>query len=120
MLIPVNKAYTQAVLRVVCAVPAGKVVTYGQVAELAGYPRTARQVGMLLRGLGNTQGNTIVKNVPWQRVINARGELSTFKIGAGQFQRDLLRAEGVVVSDDGQIDLKTYRWKPDPEALQSL
>jgi methylated-DNA-protein-cysteine methyltransferase-like protein len=91
------------VLSIVKAVPKGNVVTYGQVAHLAGSPRAARQVGMILRGAKEDE------NVPWQRVVNARGELSTYKIALGELQRSLLEREGVDFTGQA-IDLARYRW----------
>ena len=92
-------------LVVVNAIPEGRVATYGQVAALAGSPLAARQVGAVLRGSGDLQG------LPWQRVINASGGLSTYKIGAGELQRALLEAEGIEFSD-GRVDLSRFVWDP--------
>lgn len=94
-------------LDVVRSVPQGKVTTYGTVALFAGAPRAARQVGAVLHGLRPEDGD-----VPWQRVINASGGISTYKVGAGELQVALLRSEGVEVVDD-RVDLKRYRWDPD-------
>lgn len=91
----------------VCAIPRGRVATYGDIAALAGYPRHARQVGYALAALG--PGN----RVPWQRVVNARGGISPrADPGAEDFQRVLLESEGVVFGVDGRIDLARYRWRP--------
>ncbi|HRN19515.1 MAG: MGMT family protein [Trueperaceae bacterium] len=96
--------FRDAVLRVVRAVPTGKVTTYGEVALLAGKPNNARQVGAVLYGLRDADGD-----VPWQRVINASGGISTYKVGSGELQVALLRSEGVEVVND-RVDLKRYRW----------
>ena len=103
-------------LDIVRAVPHGKVVTYGQVALMAGSPRAARQVGAVLHGIRNSEDD-----VPWQRVINASGGISTFKVGSGELQVALLKAEGVEVGHGGeglgpQVDLKAYQWRPDLES----
>lgn len=97
-------------IAIVSEVPAGKVVSYGQVALLAGAPRAARQVGAVLRGLREWE------DVPWQRVINAKGRISTYKVGAGELQRALLEAEGIEFDDDERVDLRRYRWDPDSVA----
>ncbi len=102
-------AFRTAVLRVVRAVPEGRVVTYGQVALLAGSPGAARGVGAVLRGLQEADGE-----VPWQRVVNASGGISTYKVGHGELQTALLRAEGVPV-ENGRVPLRTYQWWPDDE-----
>jgi methylated-DNA-protein-cysteine methyltransferase related protein len=95
------------VLMMVKAIPEGKVMTYGQVALLIGSPRKPRQVGIVLRGLRDLDGD-----VPWQRVVNARGGISTYKVGTGELQKALLEAEGVMVRQDKTIDLDTYQWLP--------
>ena len=71
--------FQQRVLEIVRAIPRGHVLTYGQVAALADTPRAARQVGRILYASGRT--------VPWQRVINSYGGLSTYKVGSGELQR---------------------------------
>lgn len=102
-------SFKDRVLAVVRSVPAGKVTTYGTVALMAGAPRAARQVGGVLHGLGPADGD-----VPWQRVINASGGISTYKVGAGELQVALLRSEGVEVVDD-RVDLRRYRWDPESD-----
>ena len=97
-------SFQQRIWQIVAAIPAGRVATYGDVAQLAGSPRAARQVGGVLSRL--PQGSTL----PWHRVVNRHGAISLQ--GDGLFrQRDALEAEGVVVSDDGRIDLEAYRWR---------
>ena len=87
-------------------IPEGRVATYGQIAELAGYPRQPRQIGYALSALKDD-------TVPWQRVINAKGEISPRKNGDGDFiQRILLEEEGVVFGPSGKVSLKEYRWRP--------
>lgn len=102
-------------LDVVRAVPYGKVATYGQVALLAGNMHAARQVGAVLHGIGDAEDD-----VPWHRVINASGGISTFKVGAGELQVALLRSEGVEVerTEAGpRVALRTWRWQPEmPDA----
>lgn len=93
-----------------CAVPAGKVATYGQIALLAGSPRAARQVGGVLHGLREHEA------VPWQRIINAQGSISTYKVGAGELQRALLESEGITFDAEGRCDLERYRWSGSSEA----
>ncbi|ADI15512.1 MGMT family protein [Truepera radiovictrix] len=98
-------SFRQRVLALVAQVPAGCVVTYSQVALAAGHPGAARQVGGVLRGLSPREAAV----VPWQRVVNARGGLSTYKVGAGELQRALLEAEGVRFDAAGRLDLARYR-----------
>lgn len=96
----------ERILRVVRRIPRGRVVTYGQVAELAGLPRQARLVGYALAACRD-------RRVPWQRVINARGEVSARAVSGNEdLQRALLEAEGVELDARGRIDLQRYRWSP--------
>jgi methylated-DNA-protein-cysteine methyltransferase-like protein len=92
---------------VVRRIPRGRVATYGQVAVLAGLPGHARQVGYALSALGSRDG------VPWQRVVNARGEVSPRgEVGWDEIQRSLLEDEGVEVDARGRIDLRRSGWRP--------
>ena len=86
-------------------IPRGRVATYGQVAAAAGLPGRARQVGYALHALAAD-----AEDVPWQRVVNARGEISLGGACAAR-QRELLADEGVEL-DEGRIDLARYQWRP--------
>lgn len=98
------------VMELVRQIPAGKVATYGQIARLAGHPRAPRQVGRMLYGLKRSE-----EDVPWQRVINAQGGLSTWRIGSGEQQQAMLISEGIVFNAEGHCDLKRFQWLPDQE-----
>lgn len=96
----------QRIYAVLHAIPAGKVVTYGQVAELAGLPRAARLVGATLSKL--PAGSTL----PWHRVINAAGRLSfPGEHPSHKRQRQLLTDEGVLFAGD-KVNLRQYQWRP--------
>lgn len=91
---------------VVRRIPAGRVATYGQVATLAGARGHARQVGYALHAL------RAGSDVPWHRVVNARGGISLRRSsGADREQRSLLEAEGVMFDPGGRIDLSQFRWE---------
>ena len=90
----IDRARIYAVVR---RIPRGSVATYGQVAERAGYPGHARQVGYALHAL--PPGTT----VPWHRVINARGEVSARADGEVLTQRLLLEREGVRFDARGRV-----------------
>jgi methylated-DNA-protein-cysteine methyltransferase related protein len=98
----------QAFYAVVRRIPEGRVATYGQVAALAGFPGHARQVGYALHALPEASP------VPWQRVVNARGEVSPRSTDEawGGFQRHLLEEEGIAFDAHGRLDLARYRWEP--------
>lgn len=101
---PDDATFRKRVLEQVARIPAGRVMTYGEVALFVGRPGTARQVGGVLFGLSVWEAET----VPWHRVVNAQGRLSTYKVGSGELQRALLEAEGVVFGASGRLDLKRY------------
>lgn len=108
--------FQEAILKVVRAVPSGKVVSYGQVAAYIGSPRAARQVGWAMRSLEGTL------DFPWWRVINNAGRL-TIKgnlQNSAQLQKELLEAEGILVSQSLELDIEMHRFRPDPNLLQSF
>jgi methylated-DNA-protein-cysteine methyltransferase-like protein len=95
------------IYQVVRRIPPGRVATYGQIAELAGLPGHARQVGYALAALPSGTA------VPWHRVINARGEVSLRSSpGAELSQRMLLEREGVRFDARGRVALKRVAWRP--------
>ena len=88
----------EAVYAVVARIPKGKVASYGQVARLAGIPRSARVVGYALHV------NPDPVNIPCYRVVNRFGEVSpAFAFGGGNRQAELLRADGVGFDDSGRV-----------------
>ena len=97
---------------VVRRIPRGRVATYGQVAELAGLPGHARQVGYALHAL--SPGTA----VPWHRVINAAGGISLrASPGLELTQRQLLEQEGVEFDLRGRVRLAKIRWKAGGKTL---
>jgi methylated-DNA-protein-cysteine methyltransferase-like protein len=107
-----TRAFRERVLELIASIPEGRVMTYGQLAEVAGMPRHARAVGDILHGLSTDT------DLPWWRVINAGGKISTYKVGSGELQRGLLEQEGVQFDANGKIKLEQYRWKV--EVVQAL
>jgi methylated-DNA-protein-cysteine methyltransferase-like protein len=106
-------SFFERVYQVVRMVPFGQVATYGQVAAIVSHRGAARTVGWALHGLA--EGS----DVPWHRVINARGEIS---LGPDSQQPVLLAREGIVADEKGRIDLQRHQWAgldwPDVEALR--
>jgi methylated-DNA-protein-cysteine methyltransferase-like protein len=95
----------------VAAIPPGRVASYGQLAELAGWPRRARFVA---RVLGQTPAAT---PLPWHRVIRSDGRIAFPKDSAAfRKQRDRLLSEGVSVLA-GRVKMKQFRWQPDLSEL---
>lgn len=103
----------QPVLTILALVPSGKVVSYGQLADLAGLPGKARWVGQVLRHQDTRQ-------LPWHRVVASDGRLSLAKgSSAWQEQRQRLQAEGVLLQGE-RVPMARYRWQPDLAALLML
>jgi methylated-DNA-protein-cysteine methyltransferase-like protein len=89
-------------------IPRGRVATYGQIAILAGLRGHARQVGYAMAALPNDS------DVPWHRVINAKGCCSPRATPGGDArQRKLLERERVRFDAAGRVSLAKYRWRPD-------
>lgn len=96
----------QRVWQVLSQVPDGKVVSYGQLAEMAGLPGAARWVGSTLRKLPD--GTPL----PWHRVITSQGRIAfPADSDSARRQRELLRREGVVITGN-KVNMALYRWQP--------
>lgn len=95
--------FTLKVIEIIQAIPSGKVMTYGQIAQEAGSPRGARQVVRILHSMSRKY------NLPWHRVINAKGEISLIDAEGGHEQRVLLESEGIEVSPEHRVDLRVYQ-----------
>jgi methylated-DNA-protein-cysteine methyltransferase-like protein len=99
-----------AIYRVVCQIPSGRVTTYGQVAELANMPGQARLVGYALYRVAPEMA------IPWHRVVNAKGEISQSprRYGSDHLQRSLLEQEGIQFNSRGRVALHQYLWQFEP------
>jgi len=106
-----RQARLRRIWETILEIPSGKVASYGQIAEIAGIPRGARQTAYALRVAPDDL------QLPWFRVITASGKLA-FKPGSAPFrrQRDLLRDDGVTVLS-GKVDMNEFRWQPDLDEL---
>lgn len=102
----------QVIYDIVRQIPHGQVATYGQVADLAQLYGKARLVGYALYRVDMQHSD-----IPWHRVINAKGEVSEspLRYGTDYLQRSLLEAEGIEFSPEGKVDLRKYRWRPSVE-----
>ena len=104
--------YRERVFRLARRIPSGRVMTYGQIADLLGEHYTARTVGFVMHGAGDA--------VPWHRVINARGACSTGGIVLPHDkQQRMLEAEGVEFNANGRCNLEKYLWLPDVKQTSS-
>lgn len=101
------------IYEIVRQIPQGKVATYGQVADLSNLYGKARLVGYALYRVDKNS------DIPWHRVINAKGEISysSLRHGADYLQRSLLEQEGIKFSPAGKVNLKEYLWHPPAEAF---
>ncbi len=96
--------FTEDVIKLIQNIPEGKVLSYGLIAKLAGNPRAARQVSWILHS------STEKYKLPWHRVINSEGNIALRSEIDKQYQKDLLKKEGVKFLDEYRIDLKSSIW----------
>jgi methylated-DNA-protein-cysteine methyltransferase-like protein len=100
-----NPNYRERVYKIVRRIPAGRVMTYGQIAELLGEGYTPRTVGFVM--------HASPEGTPWHRVLNAQGGCSTGPIVLPHNKQQLiLESEGVVFDKNARCDLQLFLWKP--------
>jgi len=105
---PSGESNYARIYNVIRRIPRGRVATYGQIADLAGLPGHARQVGYALAA---TPGDL---SIPWHRVINARGEVAARSDPFDRVedrQRRLLEEEGVAFDARGRVSLNRFQWR---------
>ncbi|WP_119071725.1 MGMT family protein [Aggregatilinea lenta] len=109
-------AFNTRIYALVRAIPPGKVLNYGRVAELLGVSNGAREVGWAMSSLPASQ-----RDVPWHRVVNAQGRVSIkgSPVAAAE-QRRRLEAEGIVFDDKDRLDLKQHTWDPAPWEVEEI
>jgi methylated-DNA-protein-cysteine methyltransferase-like protein len=90
---------TEEIIALIKSIPKGKVATYGQIARLAGYPNGARQVVRILHTCSEKF------DLPWHRVINARGEIALSIYNGADEQKARLEAEGITFIEEYKVDL---------------
>lgn len=109
-----RRSFYEQVYRVVQRIPPGKVSSYGRIAAMLGRPNAARAVGYALSALRDAGSDAPYTSatVPWQRVVNSQGRISIqHREATANRQADLLRAEGVPVSNTLHIDLDAHLWE---------
>jgi methylated-DNA-protein-cysteine methyltransferase-like protein len=102
-----TKSFSNSIISFVRQIPEGRVMTYGQLAALAGSPRSARAVG----GLAHFGDPTL----PWHRVVNKQGGLASGYPGGRKAHKEHLEAEGIVVGGEPgnySVDVKKLIWWP--------
>ena len=102
-----SAGYRERVFEIVRRIPAGRVMTYGQIAEILGEGYTPRTVGFVMHAADE-------ETTPWQRVINSQGACSTGRvILPPDKQQKMLEVEGVEFDARGRCNLSRYRWTPE-------
>lgn len=96
-----SESFFSRVYAIVRQVPAGCVISYGQIAWMLGCPRAARQVGWAMRRCPD--------DLPWQRVVRADGSIAGG--GYAEVRRALLEGEGVPFTADGRVDMARCAWR---------
>ncbi len=96
------KTFFEQVYDIVEKIPAGYILTYGDIAKMLGRPRMARFVGFAMSAVCETD------NRPWHRVVFSGGRLWDGQWG--KVQHDMLASEGVGFTKDGKADIEKYRW----------
>lgn len=99
--------FTKQVIKLIRAIPEKQVMTYGQIARLAGKERGARGVSWILHSMSQAYF------LPWHRVVNQQGRISH----QGSEQRELLEMEGVEFSVRGKLDLEKYQYHPEGKSV---
>lgn len=104
-------SFKNQVIETTKEIPRGRVATYGQIAALCGSPRAAISVGQILHNYLDEQGD-----IPWQRVINSKGYISTTCLEhPAELQASLLKNDGVALEYSRGLyraDLMKYLWQP--------
>ena len=104
--------FYEQVYAVVRRIPRGQVTSYGRIAKMLGRPNAARAVGYAMHALQDSEDQPEYANIPWQRVINSQGRISIVnREHDAHEQAELLRAEGIAISQDLKVDLDTYLWE---------
>jgi methylated-DNA-protein-cysteine methyltransferase-like protein len=108
----VDSEFKDRVYAYVAKIPRGKVMSYGQLAALAGAPWAAWEVGQIAH-----QGPI---ELPWQRVVNKSGGLARGYPGGLSGHKSALEAEGIEVDDEFKVEIGELLWQPEAEGQASL
>ncbi|MFT5872484.1 MAG: methylated-DNA-protein-cysteine methyltransferase-like protein [Clostridium sp.] len=96
--------FTERVIEIIESIPEGKVMTYGQIAAIAGSPRGARQVVRVLHSLSEKY------KLPWHRVVNSKGEIGLKDYESHNLQKMFLESEGVKFTRHNAINLDEFQF----------
>ena len=98
------EAFTRNVITIIKRIPEGNVCTYGRIAAMAGQPNGARQVTRIIHAMSRKH------DLPWYRIVNAKGLISLPKPSGYEEQKARLQSEAIRFSPQDRIDLKKYLW----------
>ncbi|SDZ97231.1 methylated-DNA-protein-cysteine methyltransferase related protein [Thalassobacillus cyri] len=98
--------FTKKVIHLISTIPEGNVMTYGQIAKLAGSPRGARQVARILHTMSRKY------KLPWHRVVSAKGQIAIKDEETAEEQRIRLESEEVRIENGRYINLIVYQYHP--------
>ncbi|HSX23643.1 MAG TPA: MGMT family protein [Candidatus Saccharimonadales bacterium] len=105
----VDGQFNERVYALVAQIPAGRLMTYGQLAALAGATWAAWEVGQI--------AHTGPSELPWQRVVNRQGGLASGYPGGKAGHKRALEAEGIAVSDEFIVNINGLLWNPNQSSL---
>jgi O-6-methylguanine DNA methyltransferase len=94
-----NQSFSEKVCEVVRSIPRGKVLSYAQVAVLAGFPGATRAVGTVMK-------HNFDESVPCHRVVKSTGEVGEYNRGGSEEKRRLLKQEGIEFLADGRVSMR--------------
>jgi methylated-DNA-protein-cysteine methyltransferase-like protein len=97
---------SRRIIELIQAIPPGKVASYAQIANLADCPNGARRVARILHSCSSKYA------LPWHRVIKNNGSIALTDPGDAALQAELLRSEGILVSESLKVDIRLYGWQP--------
>ena len=104
--------FYQKVYAVVAQIPAGKVTSYGRIAEMIGATGAARQVGYAMSALKNRSDDPTYGSIPWQRVVGHDGRIVIKgSEHSRHYQAELLEEEGIELGDHLTVDMDQYLWE---------
>lgn len=108
----VDSEFKDQVYEIVASIPEGKVMSYGQIAAIAGAAWAAWEVGQI--------AHTGPSDLPWQRVVNKAGGLAKGYPGGYEGHKKDLEAEGIHVDKDYKVKINELLWRPPLKNQNSL
>lgn len=100
----IDNSFRQKVYEIVASIPKGRLMSYGDIAAIAGHPYAARVVGQI--------AHFGPDDLPWHRVVNRVGNLASGFWGGKEVHRQVLEGEGVQIEDYKVVDFEERRWSP--------